>query len=69
MGGVEEEDLLSVIIGTDIFEKAFDSLEWSFVETALNVYNFCPFIIRWIQTLYKESNSCVLNSGWVSQSG
>ncbi len=50
MDSVDEEDLPSVIIGID-FEKAFNSLEWSFVERTLNVFNFGPSII----TLYKDS--------------
>ncbi len=57
----------SVIIGID-FEKAFDSLEWSFVERTLSVFNFGPSIIKWVQTFYKDSNSYVLNNGWASQS-
>ncbi len=67
MDSVDEEDLPSIIIGIN-FEKAWESLQWSFVERTLSLFNFGPSIIKWVQTLYKDNNSCVLNNWWVSQS-
>ena len=34
------------------FEKAFDSVSWSFMYKALHFFNFGPDIIRWVKTLY-----------------
>ena len=48
------------------FEKAFDKLEWSFVEKSLHYFNFCPDIRRWVSTLYRNITSCVINNGHVS---
>ncbi len=57
MDSVDNEDLPSVIIGID-FERAFDSLEWSFVERMLSVFNFSPSIITWVQT---RDETCLRN--------
>ncbi len=67
MDSVDEEYLSSVIIWID-FEKAFDSLEWSFVERTWSVFNFGPSIIKCVHNLHKDSKRCVLNNGWTSQS-
>ena len=32
------------------FEKAFDSVSWSFIQKALEFFNFGPDIRRWIKT-------------------
>ena len=42
------------------FEKAFDSVSWSFMEKCLNFYNFKHDIINWIKTFYKNIKSTVL---------
>ena len=48
------------------FEKAFDSLEWSFIERTLQYFGFGPSLRKWIQTFYEKIESCVLNNGWAS---
>ena len=48
------------------FEKAFDSLEWSFIERTLQYFGFGPSLRKWIQTFYKKIESCILNNGWAS---
>ncbi len=47
MDSIDEEDSPSVINGI-YFQRAFDSLEWSFVEKTLSVLNFDPSIIKWV---------------------
>ena len=45
------------------FEKAFDSVAWSFIEKSLTVFNFGSDIKRWIATFYPNIKSCIaLNS-------
>ena len=39
------------------FEKAFDSLEWSYITEVLKHYNFGEGFIRWFKTLYNKSSS------------
>ena len=45
------------------FEKAFDSVEWSFIWKTLSSFNFGPSLINWIKLCIE---SCVLNNGWAS---
>ena len=49
------------------FEKAFDSLSWSFLFRALRSFNLGESFIRWVSVLYCNISSCVLNYGFSSQ--
>ena len=49
------------------FEKAFDSVEWSFMVKCLDRYNFGQNFIKWIKILYTDIESCVCNNGYLSQ--
>ena len=49
------------------FEKAFDSVEWSFIEKTLKYYNFGPSLIAWIKFFYTDISSCIQNNGWASE--
>lgn len=42
------------------FEKAFDSVAWSFIEKTLSYYNFKHDIIRWIKTFYNGIKSTII---------
>ena len=48
------------------FKKAFDSLEWSFIEKTLNYCNFGSSLVAWIRLFYTDISSCVQNNGWTS---
>ena len=48
------------------FEKAFDSIEWSFIEKTLKYYNFGTPLVTWAKVFYTDISSCVLNNGWSS---
>ena len=43
------------------FEKAFDSLEWDFLNKCLELFNFEPDFIRWVNIFYKMVD-CVLTT-------
>ena len=45
------------------FEKAFDSLEWSFVDKTLSYFNFGTNIRKWVNLFYTEIESFVINNG------
>jgi hypothetical protein len=45
------------------FEKAFDSLEWDFLEKCLEKFNFGPDFRRWVHIFYNDVQSCVINNG------
>ena len=42
------------------FEKAFDSVAWSFIKKSLIYFNFKNDIIKWIETFYKNIKSTVI---------
>jgi hypothetical protein len=60
---VDEEDIESLFISVD-FEKAFDFLEWHFVQQTLTFFNFGNSLKRWVHLLYTNITSCVTNNGW-----
>ena len=45
------------------FEKAFDSINWDFMFTSLELMNFDKDFIKWVKILYRNTTSCVLNNG------
>ena len=49
------------------FEKAFDSVAWSFIEKSLNKFNFGHNIKRWISIFYANINSCMYVHGQHSE--
>lgn len=48
------------------FEKAFDTVEWSFIQKTLKHFNFGPSTLNWIRLFYHNTESCILNNGWSS---
>ena len=48
------------------FEKAFDSLAWSFLHKSLDFFNFGPDIKRWIKLFITDIKSCVSVNGSIS---
>ena len=48
------------------FEKAFDALDWAFLNKALSAFNFGKSFIKWVNTFYSNIQSCVMNNGFSS---
>ena len=48
------------------FEKAFDSVAWSFINKVLKFYNFGQNIVKWFNLFYKNSCSSVIINGHMS---
>ena len=48
------------------FEKAFDSINWTFLKHVLQTYEFGKNFQKWIATLYSKIESCVSNNGHMS---
>ena len=59
---LEENNMDGLLLLVD-FGKAFDSIEWKFLQKALNSFNFGPSICKWFETFYVDSKSCVINNG------
>jgi len=61
----KENKLSGLLLAID-FEKAFDSLDWTFLNKALLAFNFGQSFIRWVNTFYSNIQSCVMNNGFSS---
>ena len=61
----EEENKPGFIFFTD-FEKAFDSIDHTYIINCLKHFNFGEDSIKWIQLFYKDAKSCVSNNGYLS---
>ena len=62
---VDENNIPGLLLLID-FEKAFDSLSWSFMQKVLSSFNFGPSIIQWISTFYKNTQVAVNQGGNLS---
>ena len=49
------------------FEKAFDSVAWSFINKVLNFFKFGNNIKKWVEVFYKNIKSCVIVNGEISK--
>jgi exonuclease III len=63
---VDKEDIPAIVASVD-FEKAFDSMERTFILKTLQKFNFGPSLINWVKILYNKTVSCVLNNGWTTK--
>ena len=50
------------------FEKAFDSINWEFMNRTMTAMGFCGDFIRWIGVLYKNTKSMAMNNGHLTES-
>ena len=61
----QEKGIEGIILLVD-FEKAFDSVRWSFLKKTLNKFGFGDNFIKWIDTIYTNPESTVLNNGFTT---
>ena len=61
----KRENIPGLLVLLD-FEKAFDSLEWNFIENALSFFGFGESIIQWFKTFYTDISSYILYNGHLS---
>ena len=45
------------------FEKAFDTIEWSFISNTLEVFKFGCNFQKWLSVIYNNIQSAVMNGG------
>ena len=57
---MDEYDMEAISFSAN-FEKAFDSIEHSFIISTLK--GFGPDFIQWVKTFFKNVESCVINNG------
>ena len=66
MSYTKENNLTGAAVFLD-FEKAFDSIEWNYLQKCLEVFGFGPQLRQWVQVFYSDISSCVLNNGFASE--
>ena len=49
------------------FEKAFDTIEWDFIQKALECFNFGSNFRKWITILYTDISTFAVNNGFKSE--
>ena len=62
---LEKENSPGIAVFVD-FRKAFDTIEWNYLENAVALFNFGPNVLQWFKTIYSNIPSCVLNNGHAS---
>ena len=65
MKHTEQKNIPGLLLLID-FEKAFDSLSWSFIQKALTFLNFGYSLRRWIHTFYSNITSAIIQCGYLS---
>ena len=63
----EESNLDGVLLFFD-YQKAFDSIEWNFINMTLETFGFGNSFINFVKMLYKNANNSIINNGWVLNS-
>ena len=58
----EDDNNDGILFAADI-EKAFDSVDHNFMFAALKRFGFGNDFLLWIKTIFKKSQSCVINNG------
>ena len=59
----EQENIDGVLFAADI-EKAFDSVEHSYIFAVLKKFGFGDDLIQWIKTFLFDASSCVMNNNF-----
>ena len=45
------------------FQKAFDFIEWNYLQKCLETFNFGPQLRQWINVIHNDISSCIINNG------
>ena len=48
------------------FEKAYDKLEWEYVQKCLDYFGFGSDLKKWIKLFYAQISRCIINNGHMS---
>ena len=59
----EEINTPGMICSID-FEKAFDTISWTYLDRCLDYFGFGHSFKKWVNIIQRDSCSCVINSGW-----
>jgi exonuclease III len=65
MNYCEKKEIPGLLLTID-FEKAFDTVEWEFINKALETFNFGKSFRKWINLFLYNSSSAIINLGYLS---
>ena len=63
----DHEDIPGLVISID-FLKCFDRIETSALINAMKYFQFGNDFIKWTEIIYRNSQACVINNGYLSKS-
>ena len=63
---VDKNNLQGMLMLID-FQKAFDSVSWSFLSNVLDFFNFGKSFCKWINVFNKNIQASILQSGFLSK--
>jgi len=61
----EAKKLPGILLLID-FREAFDAIEWNFIYSCTELYNFGPIIRNWTSILYNNVESGMMNAGFMT---
>ena len=61
----KQQEIPELILSID-FEKVFDTVSWKFIDKVLTYFNFGPSIKSWIHLFQSDSESCIIQNGFLS---
>ena len=61
----EDYNMPGLIMMID-FEKAFDTLSFTFIEKCLEIFHFGPMFRKWISLFLYNTETCVILNGFLS---
>ena len=62
----EKQNIPGLMLCLD-FQKAFDSLEWNFMHSVLDKFNFGQTFKKWMKILYHKPVSKLKINGWITE--
>ena len=65
MEHMKSQNIPGILVLLD-FQKAFDSLEWSFMMNTSDIFNLGTSIKRWISTFYTNIESAAINNSFTT---
>ena len=66
MNFTDETNMPGLLLIID-FEKAFDTISWTFIQRVLSFFNFRDSIKHWVSLFYNDITSAIIQSGFLSE--
>ena len=63
---ISEKPILDFRKAYLLYQNAFDTIKWNYLLSTLRLFNFGLDIQIWIEVIYHNVSSCVLNNGHAS---